>query len=347
MRSAFVKRLAAVLLALCLLAALPTTGVFADDEKKTYTVTFSGGEYGVFSQAFVDGLDDYEGVVEVDTAKKGGNIVTVAVKVEAGAALPAAPSVAAAQGGVADLTSNNPDYGVLNAGIASGQNAADALHAYGGAATRNYTLVPEFYLANDSDVEYMVRFLVTGTETEVAPTQFGKAPDDTLLPMAEPAPVDEYTLDLAATRAANGIAEGDPLVLNVVKGEEMPVFTFCYTQNVHVNTEYIYEEGGTIVNYNDVTLVGGAGVTGGGAGGEAIPEEETPQAGGESIPEEETPQAGGETIPEEEIPQVEPAAAGGLNLPLMIGGAVVLVLAVLLLILAAAHKRRTAEGNEE
>ena len=351
MRNAFVKRLAAVLLALCLLAALPITGVFADNAKKTYTVTFSGGEHGVFSQAFVDSLAIYG---EVATAKKGGNIVTVAVKVEAGAALPAAPSVTATEGGTAQLTSNNADYGVLNNGFNAGQNAVDALGMYQGTtgtADRNYTLVPEFYLATGDEVEYMVRFVVTGTETEVAPTQFGKAPVGTLA-MSVPAPVDEYTLDMAATREANGLGENDALVLNVTdEGETMPVFTFCYTQNVHVNTEYNYVDGDTIVNYNDVTLVGGAGVAGGGGagagGGETIEEEETPQAGGETIPDENTPQAGGETIEEEETPQAEPAAAGGLNLPLMIGGAVVLVLAILLLVLAATRKRRAAEGDEE
>ena len=357
MRNAFVKRLAAVLLALCLLAALPITGVFADEAKKTYTVTFSGGEYGVFSQDFVDDLDDYEGVVEVKTAEKGGNIVTVAVKVEAGATLPAAPAITAAEGGTPELSSSNTAYGVLNAGIDSGQNAGDALGMYAGitaTASRNYTLVPEFYLASDSDVEYMVRFLATGTDTEVAPTQFGKAPDGARLAMTA-ASVDEYTLDLAATREINGLAADDALVLNVTKGDTMPVFTFCYTQVTHVNTEYEYVDGDTIVNYNDVTLAGGAGVAGGGGaggggaggGGETIEEEETPQAGGETIPDESTPQAGGEDIAEEETPQAEPAAAGGLNLPLMIGGAVVLVLAILLLVLAATRKRRAAEGDEE
>lgn len=350
MRNAFVKRLAAVLLALCLLAALPITGVFADEAKKTYTVTFSGGEYGVFSQAFVEKLEAYG---EVATVEKGGNIVTVAVKVEAGATLPAAPAITAAEGGTPELSSSNTAYGVLNAGTESGQNDPTALGIYGTTdgttkkVDRNYTLVPEFYLASDNDVEYMVRFLATGTDTEVAPTQFGKAPDGARLTMTA-ASVDEYTLDLAATREINGLAADDALVLNVAKGEEMPVFTFCYTQVTHVNTEYEYVDGDTIVNYNDVTLTGGAGVAGGGAGGggETI-EEETPQAGGETIPDESTPQAGGEDIAEEETPQAEPAAAGGLNLPLMIGGAVVLVLAILLLVLAATRKRRAAEGDEE
>lgn len=359
MRNAFVKRLAAVLLALCLLAALPITGVFADEAKKTYTVTFSGGEYGVFSQAFVQGLYGYDGVVEVKTAEKDGKIVTVAVKVEAGATLPAAPAITAAEGGTPELSSSNTAYGVLNAGTESGQNDPTGLGIYGTTdgttkkVDRNYTLVPEFYLASDNDVEYMVRFLATGTDTEVAPTQFGKAPDGARLTMTA-ASVDEYTLDLAATREINGLAADDALVLNVAKGEEMPVFTFCYTQVTHVNTEYEYVDGDTIVNYNDVTLTGGAGVAGGGgagggagAGEETLPDEETPQAGGETIPDESTPQAGGEDIAEEETPQAEPAAAGGLNLPLMIGGAVVLVLAILLLVLAATRKRRAAEGDEE
>lgn len=349
MRNAFVKRLAAMLLALCLLAAFSATSVFADDAKKTYTVTFSGGEYGAFSEAFVEKLQIDYGAADVRTAAKDGRIVTVAVRLEEGETLPAAPDVTAAEGGVADLSSWNTSYGVLNAGVASGQNAADALGNYAvKKVDRNYTLVPEFYLSSGNEVEYMVRFLVTGTETEVAPTQFGKAPAGTQLTMAEPAPLDEYTLDLAATRAANGLAEDDALVLNVVNGEATPEFIFCYTQDVHVNTETRYEGGNTIVNYNDVNLTGGAGVTGGTgeAGGETIPEEETPQAGGETIPEEETPQAGGETIPEEETPQGEPAVSSGLNVPLMAGGAVVLVLAVLLVLLAM-RKRRSGEGEAE
>ena len=89
----------------------------------------------------------------------------------------------------------------------------------------------------------------------------------------------------------------DPEILE----DGQTVFTFYYTQNVHVNTVTEYVDGDVVVNYNDVNLVGGAGVVGGGAGagdgGEEIPDEETPQAGGEDIPDESTPQAGGEEIP--------------------------------------------------
>lgn len=355
MRNTFVKRLAAMLLALCLLAAFSATSVFADDAKKTYTVTFSGGEYGAFSQGFVDRLAGAYGSDDVKTAVKDGRISTVAVRLEEGETLPAVPAVTAGENGAAELSSWNTSYGVLNAGTTSGQNAADALGGYAvKQVDRNYTLVPEFYLSSGNEVEYMVRFLVTGTETEVAPTQFGKAPAGTLLTMSEPAPLDEYTLDLAATRAANGLAEGDALVLNVVGGDATPEFIFCYTQNVRVNTENRYENGDTIVNYNDVNLVGGAGVAGGGggaggaggAGDVTIPDEGTPEAGGVTIPEEDTPQAGGVTIPDEETPQSETAESSELNVPLMVGGAVILVLAILLVLLAM-RKRRSGEGDVE
>lgn len=349
MHNAFVKRMAATLLALCLVTAFSATSVFADNAKKTYTVTFSGGEYGAFSQEFVTRLTGDYGADDVKTVVKDEKIVTVAVRLEEGELLPAAPAVTAGQDGAAELSSWNTTYGVLNAGTTSGQNAADALGNYTvKKVDRNYTLVPEFYLSSGNEVEYMVRFLVTGTETEVAPTQFGKAPAGTQLTMSEPTSVDEYTLDLAATRTANGLAAGDALVLNVVGGDTTPEFVFCYTQNVHIKTETEYEDGSTIVNYNDINLVSGAGVTGGGAaaipeeepeaGGETIPEEGTPEAGGETIPEEETPQAGGETIPDEETPQSEPDVSSGLNAPLMIGGGAVLALAVLLIFLAVSKR---------
>ena len=106
------------------------------------------------------------------------------------------------------------------------------------------------------------------------------------------------------------------------------------------------------LNYNDVNLVGGAGVVGGGDGagagdgGEEIPDEETPQAGGEDIPDESTPQAGGEDIPDESTPEAGgETAQAGVSMPMVIGG-VVGLLAILLIVLVALRKRKGGQEEE-
>ncbi len=352
MGKSFAKRLAAVLLAVFVAAALPMASAFAAEPAPVgYTITFSGGEYGQYTKAFVDRL---EGAGY--TVTPSADMRTVTVQLTGSDPLPQLP-------GNGELESTSSVYKVWIVGtaqmLASGYTTAYPSDITDVKCASNYTFTPTFFLGGGTDIQYVFRFLVNGTEAEAAPAQFGVVPANTFKAGYElalagvPTPA-EYTLNVAATvEASNGaITQSENgLVLtgeNPAEGQTLE-FTFYFDQITHVNVNTVEVGGDTIVNYNDVTLVGGAGVAGGGgAGEETLPDEETPQAGGETIPDENTPQAGGgETLPDEETPQAEPAAASGLNLPLMVGGAVVLVLAVLLLVLAATRKRRAAEGDEE
>ena len=353
MRKAFAKRLAAMLLALCVAAALPLASAFAaEPAPATYMITFSGGEYGQYSEKFVERLEADYG--EEDVVEQGNAVI---VRLTSKDELPALPTPND------ELTSSNTAYNVMGVTVATMQEAGNtANYTANTYCTSNYTLTPTFYLASETDVHYVLRFYVNGTEIEAAPAQYGIAPADTFvggypMDLADVPTPAEYTLNVAATvNNSNGaITQGtDGLVLtgaNPDKGEYL-TFTFYYDQITHVNTVTEYVDGDVVVNYNDVNLVGGAGVVGGGDGGagagdggEEIPDEETPQAGGEDIPDESTPQAGGEDIPDESTPQAGgESTPAGVSMPMVVGG-VVGLLAILLIVLVALRKRKG--GQEE
>lgn len=352
MRKAFAKRLAAMLLALCVAAALPLASAFAAEPAPAiYTITFSGGEYGQYSEKFVEKLEADYG--EEDVVEQGNAVIVRLTSKEKLPALPTAND---------QLKSSNEAYNVMGVGTATMQKAGNTVdYTAGEKCASNYTLTPTFYLASETDVHYVLRFYVNGTEIEAAPAQYGIAPADTFvggypMDLADVPTPAEYTLNVAATvNNSNGaITQGtDGLVLtgaNPDKGEYL-TFTFYYDQITHVNTVTEYVDGDVVVNYNDVNLVGGAGVVGGGDGagagdgGEEIPDEETPQAGGEDIPDESTPQAGGEDIPDESTPQAGgESTPAGVSMPMVVGG-VVGLLAILLIVLVALRKRKG--GQEE
>lgn len=349
MRKAFAKRLAAVLLALCVAAALPLASAFAA-EPATYTITFSGGEYGQYSEKFVERLEAAYG--KEDVVEQGNAVI---VRLTSKEELPDLPTPND------ELTSSNTAYNVMGVTVATMQEAGNTdqyeANTY---CTSNYTLTPTFYLASETDVHYVLRFYVNGTEIEAAPAQYGIAPAGTFasgytMALADVPTPAEYTLNVAATvNNSNGAItqSTDGLVLtgaNPDKGEYL-TFTFYYDQITHVNTVTEYVDGDVVVNYNDVNLVGGAGVVGGGDGagdgGEEIPDEETPQAGGEDIPDESTPQAGGEEIPDESTPEAGgETAQAGVSMPMVIGG-VVGLLAILLIVLVALRKRKGGQEEE-
>ena len=371
MRKAFAKRLAAVLLALCVAAALPLASAFAA-EPATYTITFSGGEYGLYQESFVKALQDDYGnnnvktsdlkTVKLSDTETVSGYSNVMVRLTSEEELPALPTPNV------QLKSSNAAYNVMGVTVATMQEAGNTdqyeANTY---CTSNYTLTPTFYLASETDVHYVLRFYVNGTEIEAAPAQYGIAPAGTFVggyPMAlanVPTPA-EYTLNVTATvDNSNGAItqDADGLVLtgaNPDKGEYL-TFTFYYDQITHVNTVTEYVDGDVVVNYNDVNLAGGgAGVVGGGGagdggagagdGGEEIPDEETPQAGGEDIPDESTPQAGGEEIPDESTPEAGgETAQAGVSMPMVIGG-VVGLLAILLIVLVALRKRKGGQEEE-
>ncbi|MBM6913902.1 hypothetical protein H6B33_00600 [Gemmiger formicilis] len=351
MRKAFAKRLAAVLLALCVAAALPLASAFAAEPDATYMITFSGGEYGQYSEKFVERLEAAYG--KEDVVEQGNAVI---VRLTSKEELPALPTPND------ELTSSNTAYNVMGVTVATMQEAGNTdqyeANTY---CTSNYTLTPTFYLASETDVHYVLRFYVNGTEIEAAPAQYGIAPAGTFasgytMALADVPTPAEYTLNVAATvNNSNGAItqSTDGLVLtgaNPDKGEYL-TFTFYYDQITHVNTVTEYVDGDVVVNYNDVNLVGGAGVVGGGDGGagdggEEIPDEEIPQAGGEDIPDESTPQAGGEEIPDESTPEAGgETAQAGVSMPMVIGG-VVGLLAILLIVLVALRKRKGGQEEE-
>lgn len=372
MRNAFAKRFAAVLMGLGMLAALPVTGASAAE--KTFTVTFYGGEYGVYSQDYVEYLEGKYGPDNVGTKASGNAYSVIAVKIPANGDLPELPTTTSTETSDPQIASTNADYGVLSDWIYSGSTEP---YVAGEECMSNYSITPEFYLRDDTDVQYTLRFLLEGTEQQVAPTEFGTAPANvfttTGLNVSAPNNLAEYTLNVQATLDHDSSISYANGTFTVKKSGEIsnetPLeFVFYYTQNEHVTSTTQYEDGGTVVEYNDVTVAaGGAATTGGAAaggaaggtaaggtatggaaaggaaggagaaaGGDQNAAAEAPQAGGEeAIGDNETPQAGGEeSIGEGETP-LAGSESGGVNVPLVAGGvaAVVIIAAIVAVVI--------------
>lgn len=325
MRKAFAKRLAAVLMALCMLAALPVATAFAADDTG-YVVTFRAGEHGSFTPAYVESLVSEYGA---DNVYYNDTNTVVAVLVMDEETAPTAPVPNDTL--VTTAGSNYTVTAVVD---------ADTNYVAGNPMTSDYDFVAQYALKGDrNEGSYLVQYLLQGTNEEVAPSVRGTATVGLPLTLTAIA-VDEFTV------------VGDAVQTQEILEDGQTVFTFYYTQTVHVNTVTEYVDGDVVVNYNDVNLVGGAGVVGGGDGagagdgGEEIPDEETPQAGGEDIPDESTPQAGGEEIPDESTPEAGgETAQAGVSMPMVIGG-VVGLLAILLIVLVALRKRKGGQEEE-
>ncbi|HIX32591.1 MAG TPA: hypothetical protein IAA46_01060 [Candidatus Gemmiger avium] len=326
MRKAFMKRFAAVLMALCMLATLPVATAFAADDTG-YIVTFRAGEHGSFTDEYITYLRDNYNTADEENVYVNEDKTVVAVLVADDKLAPNAPTPNSTL-----VTGEGSNYTVTT--------AVDANTSYvpGTAVTADYDFVAEYALKGDrNEGSYLVQYLRQGTDEEVAPSVRGTATVGLPLTLTAIA-VDEFTVVGSAVQTQEILEDGQT------------VFTFYYTQNVHVNTVTEYVDGDVVVNYNDVNLVGGAGVVGGGDGagdgGEEIPDEETPQAGGEDIPDESTPQAGGEEIPDESTPEAGgETAQAGVSMPMVIGG-VVGLLAILLIVLVALRKRKGGQEEE-
>lgn len=327
MRKAFMKRFAAVLMALCMLATLPVATAFAADDTG-YIVTFRAGEHGSFTDEYITYLRDNYNTADEENVYVNEDKTVVAVLVADDKLAPNAPTPNSTL-----VTGEGSNYTVTT--------AVDANTSYvpGTAVTADYDFVAEYALKGDrNEGSYLVQYLRQGTDEEVAPSVRGTATVGLPLTLTAIA-VDEFTVVGSAVQTQEILEDGQT------------VFTFYYTQNVHVNTVTEYVDGDVVVNYNDVNLVGGAGVVGGGDGGagdggEEIPDEETPQAGGEDIPDESTPQAGGEDIPDESTPEAGgETAQAGVSMPMVIGG-VVGLLAILLIVLVALRKRKGGQEEE-
>lgn len=380
MRNAFAKRFAAVLMGLGLLAALPVSASAATP--KTFTVTFYGGEYGVYSEAYVNKLSDQYGSSNVVATATDGGYSSISVRVAGGAELPALPQGTSTADAAPEIASNNEAYGVLLGNWIYSGNTAD--YVAGADCMSNYNVTPEFYLSSDTDVQYVLRFLLEGTEQEVAATQYGTAPADAFvsgLKVTAPNNLAEYTLNVQATlNNDSNISYADgtfTLKSGSTEAGSTLEYVFYYTQNEHVTSTTQYEDGGTVVDYNDVNVAaGGAATTGGAAGGTAggagaaaggtttggaaaggaaggagaaaggdqNAAAEVPQAGGEeAIGDNETPQAGGnESIGDNETPLAE-SESGGVNVPLVAGGVAAVVIIALI---AALVIRKRGNGAD-
>lgn len=326
------NKLLAGLLGLCLavsVCAMPALAAEDDassTEATTYVVTFRPGEHGTFTDSFIAGLEKYG---EVKTSEATG---AVAVRLNEGAALPNAPQLT-------DIVMNED---------ATRYFVTDAAQGYtGGTASGDVNAVAQYTLrASSEDAVFTVHYLDRETGAEVAPSLQGSAPVGQSLTFYALNNIENYTAEAASQQ------------LTVSANADQNVVNFYYTAAVNNVTETVTTPGGTVIQYEDQTVVGGAAVAGGGAdgaggaggagagtgeGGETvtIPEDNTPQAGGDNTP-------GGEDveIPDESTPQANLPGEGtsGSVMPLAIGGAVVAIV-VIAAIVFAINRKKSAEGE--
>lgn len=365
MRNAFAKRFAAVMLVLCMLAALPVATAYAADAETGYVVTFRAGEHGHFSDTYIESLrSEYDPEGADYDANEYYNVyvndetapTVVSVLVTGDKNLPTAPQLPSEEGD-SDIIINDgsEDYVLIDAGV------NDDYYAYTTESrTRDYDFVAEYALRGDrQDVSYVVRYLLEGTEQEVAPSVRGTAPEGLTLTLTAVS-VDEYT-PVSGTKQVTMTKNEDGSPVEVI---------FYYIQNVHVTSTTQYEDGGTVVEYNDVNVVagtatagGGAAGTAGGAGGaaagdgagaagdgdaavggegEGAGEAQLPGGGEEVIGDNETPQAGGEeAIGDNETPLAE--SESGVSVPVVVGGIAVLLVVILLVTFLVRKRRNGAD----
>lgn len=298
--------------------ALAADGDTSSTEPTTYVVTFRPGEHGRFTDSFIDGL---KACGEVRTSEATG---AVAVQLDEGDTLPNAPQLT-------DIVMNED---------ASRYFVTDAAQGYtGGTAGGDLDAVAQYTLrASTEDAVFTVQYLDRETGAEVAPTLQGSAPVGQNLTFYALNNIENYTAEMASQQ------------LTVSANADENVVTFYYTAGVNNVTETVTVPGGTITEYEDQTVVGGAAVAGGGAGGAGagdggdtvtIPETETPQAGGDNTP-------GGEDveIPDESTPQANLPGenANGSMMPMVLGGAA-LAIVVIAAIVWAINRRKNVDGE--
>ena len=309
--------------------ALAADGDTSSTEPTTYVVTFRPGEHGRFTDSFINDLKAYG---EVRTSEATG---AVAVQLDEGDPLPNAPQLT-------DIVMNED---------ASRYFVTDAAQGYtGGTADGDLDAVAQYTLrASTEDAVFTVQYLDRETGAEVAPTLQGSAPVGQNLTFYALNNIENYTAEVASQQ------------LTVSANADENVVTFYYTAGVNNVTETVTVPGGTITEYEDQTVVGGAAVAGGGAGGVGgaggagaggagagdggdtveIPEDNTPQAGGDNTP-------GGEDveIPDESTPQANLPGenANGSMMPMVLGGAA-LAIVVIAAIVWAINRRKNVDGE--
>ena len=319
-------------MSVCAMPALAAEGEASATEATTYVVTFRPGEHGRFTENYVNGLITAYGA---DNVKQSTATGAVAVQLEEGEPLPNAPQLT-------DIAINAD---------ASRYFVTDAAQGYtGGTAAGDMSAVAQYTLrASEEKVIFTVHYLDRETGAEVAPTLQGSAPVGQNLTFYALNNIANYTAELASQQ------------LTISANAEENVVIFHYTAGVNNVTETVTVPGGTVTQYEDRTVVGGAAVAGGGVGGAAgaveadgtggaadaaagetvtIPEEDTPQAGGDNTP-------GGEdvAIPDESTPQANlpGESTNGSVMPMVFGGAAAVL--VIGAIVWAINRRRNVDGE--
>ena len=228
MRKTIAKQILAGAVSLCMAAAFVTAPVFAADGG--YVITFRPGEHGTFTDSFISGLEDTGNEVRVSEATGA-----VAVLVPEGAAVPNAPTMGDIQ---------------INADAEGRYIVTNAAEGYtGGAATADQDTVAQYTLrASTEEAAFQVQHLDRETGAEVAPAQQGTAPIGQVLTFYALNNIENYTPETASQ------------TLTVNANGDQNVVTFYYTAAVNNVTETVTTPGGTVIEYEDQYVPGGAAV---------------------------------------------------------------------------------------
>lgn len=251
----------------------------------------------------------------------------VAVRVKAGESLPAAPSVN-------DI--------IVDEAVRQRYVVTNPASGYaGGTAYNDLDAVAEYTLrASSEEAMFTVRHLDEETGEEIAHALKGMTPVGQVLAFYAVNNVEHYTAKI--------VSQSIQLNADESKNE----IAFYYTADVNEVTKTEEVGGGTVVQYEDKVVIGGAAVI-----GENHNTENTENVSGQTedvttIPEEDTPKAefdqdeelviDDNETPKANLPETEKSANG--NMPLVIGGGFLLLLLIIVgLILVNRHNKMVDE----
>lgn len=329
MQNQFAKKVWTSMLALCMAVAVSGgLTVLAGQEnpsEKGYVVTFRPGEYGSFTQSYKDRLQSVYGSNNYRESETTG---TIAIRVNAGQKLPQAPTIN-------DITIGEEArqrYVVTNP--ASGY--------VGGIAHTDLDALAEYTLRVSSEnAIFTVRHLDHETGEEIAPALKGTAPVGQTLVFYAMNDLQHYTPS----------AVSESIVLNA--DETQNILTFYYTADVNEVTKTEEIGGGTLIQYEDKTLIGGAEIldeTAIETNAAASTDNPKPTEDVIDIPEEETPKTefnqGDELIiPDEKTPKAdfsETTKTSGYKVVIG-GGFLILFLIIAGLIWVNRHNKKVDE----
>lgn len=296
----------------------------AAEENAGYVVTFRPGEHGSFTQGYKDSLQAAYGSSNYRESLETG---AVAVRVKAGESLPAAPSVN-------DI--------IVDEAVRQRYVVTNPASGYaGGTAYNDLDAVAEYTLrASSEEAMFTVRHLDEETGEEIAHALKGMTPVGQVLAFYAVNNVEHYTAKI--------VSQSIQLNADESKNE----IAFYYTADVNEVTKTEKVGGGTVVQYEDKVVIGGAAVI-----GENHNTENTENVSGQTedvttIPEEDTPKAEFDqdeelVIDDNETPKAnlpETAKSANGNMPLVIGGGFLLLLFIIVgLILVNRHNKMVDE----